>query len=239
MSPTATGFKGSVVHVFQYNTTDGQVPSGPVTIDGSGNLYGTTEFGGANGFGAVYKLTPGSSGWTEGIIYSFTGKSDGSAPNGRLTFDASGDLLGVAFNGGTAGGVVFSLTPGSGGAWTQSVLYSFTDGDDGRQPVGGVVLDAVGNLYGAVEHGVIVNSACPDGCGGVYKLTPSSGAFTQSTLHSFTGGSDGGDPFSTELILDASGSLFGTTGFGGSVESSCPSGCGVVFELPQAASVKP
>ena len=236
MSPSATGLKGSVVHVFQYNTTDGQVPSGPVVVDSAGNLYGATEFGGAFGPGAIYKLTPGSSGWTESIIYSFTGKADGSEPNGPLTFDASGNLLGVAFTGGTNGGVVFSLTPGSGGSWTESVLYAFTDGTDGRQPVGGVISDAAGNLYGVVEHGINVNSACPNGCGGVYKLTPSSGAFTQSTLHSFTGGSDGGDPFSTTLTIDASGNLFGTTAFGGKVESSCPSGCGIVFEVPHAAA---
>ncbi len=121
-----------------YGTGDGAFPTGGVTFDGKGNLYGVTSFGGTYSQGIVYELSPGSNGtWTETILYSFTGGVDGSGlflAQG-LALDSSGNLYGTTINGGTNGyGVVFEISPGSNGTWTETVLHSFTGGDDGSYP---------------------------------------------------------------------------------------------------------
>jgi uncharacterized repeat protein (TIGR03803 family) len=238
MSPSASGLNGKTIHVFPANsTTDGNEPRGPVIVDAAGNLFGTTEFGGAHFDGTIYELTPGTGGaYTESLIYSFTGGNDGGEPWGALTFDSSGNLVGVATGGGVnRGGVVFMLTPGS-GTWNESVLYSFSGGSDGSTPVARPIFDAAGNLYGIAENGGINGPTCSGGCGVVYKLAPSSGGWTKSTLYSFTGANDGGDPSFSGVTLDSSGNLFGTTFYGGKVETGCPNGCGVVFEITAAAA---
>ena len=156
--------------------------------DPAGNLYGSTALGGANGRGTVYKLTPGSGGWTESVLYSFAGGADGASPEGSLVMDQAGNLYGTAtYGGGSDNGVVYELSPTSGG-WTQTVLYSFNGGNDGGEPLTGVLFDPAGNLYGATSQ------VGEDDTGVVYKLTPGSNGWTESVLYSFTDGNDGGDP---------------------------------------------
>ena len=153
--------------------SDGAFPYGGVIFDSAGNLYGTTSGGGA-GYGTVFKLTHNSNGtWTESVLYPFQGGSDAAHPTGPLTFDAAGNLYGVAAGGAYGHGAIFKLVP-SGGQWTESVAYSFTGGLDGDGPSGGAIFDSAGNLYGTTVHGGEYPT-CSDSpyCGGVvYKFTP-------------------------------------------------------------------
>jgi uncharacterized repeat protein (TIGR03803 family) len=218
--------------------TDGNGPFGGLIFDAAGNLYGTTLEGGANGAGAIFKLTPNSKGsWTESVLYSFCSLadcSDGYLPRGNLIFDGAGSLYGTTVAGGASGaqsgGTVFKLTANSDGTWTESVLYSFCLGcDDGYSPVDGVIFDQTGNLYGTTAAGGR-NKSCYLGCGVVFELKPNvNGSWTESVLHSFSG-RDGQTPRGP-LIFDQSGNLYGTTNYGGDLRCSSYGGCGVVFQL--------
>jgi uncharacterized repeat protein (TIGR03803 family) len=228
VTPNSNGsWTESVLYNFTGNE-DGAQPYGSLVFDSSGNLYGTTNFGGNTncnlGCGTVFKLAPGSGGWTESVLYPFTGESDGGEPSARLLFDSSGNLYGTTLLGGNIGsvcssgcGTVFKLTSGSSG-WTESVLYAFQGGADAASPYDGLAFDTAGNLYGTTYGG-----GTP-GNGTVFKLTPSSNGWTENVIHAFGGGYDGIRPYG-DLILDASGNLYGTTFQGGY------SGYGVVFEL--------
>ena len=195
--------------------TDGAAPVARVTLDASGNLYGTTSSGGAYGYGTVFQLKPGSA-WTENILHSFQNADDGATPYAGLVSDAAGNLYGAATDGGTnGGGTVFELTP-SGGSWNFSVLAS--------QPGWGIsgtfrdlVLDDSGNIYGTT-HCDGANSA-----GTIYELSPSGGAWTYTLLYTFTGGSDG--LYSISNLVLRNGSLYGTTIDGGA------DGAGVIYKL--------
>jgi uncharacterized repeat protein (TIGR03803 family) len=201
--------------------TDGSQPNAGLILDTSGNLYSTTPAGGASGNGTVFKLTNSDGSWTESVLYSFAGGTDGATPYAELTFDTNGNLYGTTYYGGaSSAGTVFQLAPNSGGTWTESLLYSFTGGSDGANPAAGLIFDPSGNLYGATYLG----GASGDGV--VYKLTPNSnGTWTESVLHTFTGGQDGSNPQFGNLTFDTAGNLYGTTYLGGG------SGAGVVYEL--------
>jgi uncharacterized repeat protein (TIGR03803 family) len=214
---------------------DGGYPDGALTLDGKGNVYGTTLVGG-NGCGVVFELTSSGGTWSENPIYTFTCGPDGTAPNGGLVFDASGNLYGTTGNGGPVNaacggygtdipagcGVVFQLAPpASGTTWTENVLYSFTGGADGAQPGAGVIFDTKGNLYGTTSWGGPSSSltACPSpaigapaGCGVIFKLIPpaSGSAWTETSLYTFTGASDGLYP-DAGLAFDTKGNLYGST----------------------------
>jgi uncharacterized repeat protein (TIGR03803 family) len=236
------GWTYHVLHTFERNA-DGQNPVGGLVFDALGNLYGTTLQGGSaclglyGGCGTVFRLTPTSNGsWTYTVLYRFTG-ADGADPSGDLAIDASGNLYGTTYwggmlscqpGGGVGCGTVFELSPVSGG-WNEKVLYSFTGGSDGGEPLAGVTLDADGNLYGGTAVGGVLN--CSFGCGTVFELSPGSSGWTESVLYSFTGASDG--MFSDSgLIFDAKSNLFGTARGGGSTNCiGYPNGCGTVFEL--------
>jgi uncharacterized repeat protein (TIGR03803 family) len=141
----------------------GATPAGGVIFDPSGNLYGTTELGGTNGVGTVFELLPLGGGWSESTLYSFTG---GGAPFASLVRDSSGKLYGTACNGGVHNsGSVFELIP-FGGGWTETDLYDFTGGNDGYCPLGNVILDAQGNIYGTAFGGG------SHGYGVVFEITP-------------------------------------------------------------------
>jgi len=150
---------------------DGGSAVGGVIFDASGNLYGT-------GNGSVFKLTPGNGGkWQHTTIFQFSG-NEGGVLSG-LTFDNAGNLYGTARIGGHPGcanaygcGSVFKLTPQTDGSWKKSTVYRFTGGSDGGDPVGGVVLDSAGHLYGVTEYGGQVTRSCLFGCGVVYTITP-------------------------------------------------------------------
>ncbi len=211
-------FKGS---------TDGNFSQASLIFDQAGNLYSTTTRGGA-GYGTVFELTPNQDGsWTESVLYSFTGGADGADPFAGLIFDQAGNLYGTTYQGGSAGvGTVFELTPNLDGGWTQNVLHSFKN-SDGRYPVGGVIFGADGNLYGTTTNGGAA------GQGTVFELTPNQdGSWTESVLHSFKGGRDGGYPDHGSLIFDTAGNLYGATASGGKVGCNWLSpGCGTIFEL--------
>jgi len=213
--------------------SDPKFPYAGLVFDKAGNLYGTTEFGGTNNQGTVFEITPNSNGtWTESVLYNFTGSSDGGQPYGSLIFDAAGNLYGTTNFGGTSNcnqgcGTVFKLSPGSGG-WTESVLYSFSGGTDGREPYARLLFDASGNLYGTTLQGGNINSTCSAGCGTVFKLTPNSNGYTESVLYAFQGAADGASPYDG-LAFDSTGNLYGTANAGGT------SADGVIFKLAPAS----
>jgi len=203
------------------SATDGVSPSSLIS-DGKGNLFGTTGGGGVYGFGTVFELSPNSRGGVRRtILYSFKDGSDGSSPE-SLTFDAAGNLYGVTFEGGIDDwGTVFELSPGTGGSWNERILHAFDPNTaDGLYPVGSVVFDAAGNMYGVTWEG---GTTC---CGTVFELTPSpDGSWTETILHNFVGGNgDGWNPLAG-VALDSAGNLYGTTGAGGSTDN------GTVYKL--------
>jgi uncharacterized repeat protein (TIGR03803 family) len=216
LTPSGGGWTENILHSFGYS--DGAYPYSRVIRDSAGNLYGTTWGGGANGAGTVFELTPSGSGWTHTVLYSFQPASDGGNPYSGLMFDSSGNLYGATSSGGSGGGgTVFKLTPAGNGTWTYSVIYSFTGAND-CGPQNNLAMDQAGNLYGTTY--------C-DGAnklGNVFKLTPTGGGWTYTSLHDFTGGSDGEIPFCS-VAFDASGNLYGTAVTGGS------RGAGTVWEI--------
>jgi len=239
---TSSGWKEIVLHSFDFK--DGSQPIGGLVFDSSGNLFGTTPYGGLpyppEGGGTIFGLRPGKSGWQFAVLYNFPQLNGG--PTATMTLDAQGNLYGVANGGGSFGyGSVFELQrPGQGKtAWNLTTLYSFTLGRDGGFPYGGVVFDRAGNLYGTTSAGG-TNGPCQAGCGVVFKLAPSAGYWSQSVLYSFQGAADGINPNSTP-VLDPWGNLYGTTAYGG--DTSCVpfpnySGCGTVFRIGHAAAEK-
>jgi uncharacterized repeat protein (TIGR03803 family) len=209
-----------------FNGSDGSQPSGTLSFDASGNLYGVTPEGGnytacpSVGCGVVFELAPGTKGqWTETVLHAFSGR-DGFAPIGTLVFDVAGNLYGATSNIGESYGMVFELSPGTGGTWTLTVLHVFT-GKTAEYPTG-VTLDAKGNLYGTTAE-----SSTGDGI--VYVLTGISGGKPDFKILHFFNANDGNSPQAAP-ILDAAGNLYGTTFWGGNL-NDCANGCGVVFEI--------
>ncbi len=209
--------------------SDGGNPEAVMALDAHGNLYGTTQYGGSAtcACGTVFELSPSAGGvWKEATLYSFAGGADGASPRyTNLVFDAAGNLYGVTeFGGSSLAGTVFELSPQAGGGWTESVLYTFAGGtSDGANPLGGLVFDKAGNLYGSANSGG--SSQCGSGCGGVFELSPQAGGgWQERMLYFFQNGNDGAIPDSL-LIIDPAGNLYGTTQVGGS------GSCGTVFEL--------
>jgi uncharacterized repeat protein (TIGR03803 family) len=210
--------KETVLHSFT-GGTDGGSPDAGVIRDGNGNLYGTTVEGGASNAGTVFKLSITGK---ETVLHSFTGGADGAYPTGGVIRDGSGNIYGTAFLGGASGnGTVFKLST----TGVETVLYSFTGGADGAQPVAGVIRDAKGNLYGTTQAGGDLTCGAPYGCGTVFKLDTTR---KETVVYSFTG-ADGDRP-TAGLFMDGSYNLYGTTYVGGDL--NCLSGgCGTVFKL--------
>jgi len=219
----------TVLHSFRDDGKDGHGPSDSLFFDAAGNLYGTTTWGGANGYGTVFQLTPSANGkWTESVLHSFNGK-DGGYPRASLILDAAGNLYGTTQYGGAyvAYGTVFQLAPSANGKWTEKVLHSFdSNGKDGYGPDASLILDAAGNLYGTTPAGGAYGSNCNYGCGTVFELVRrANGKWTEKLLHSFSeSGKDGYGPV-PGLIFDPAGNLYGTTYGGGAY------GPGSAFEL--------
>ena len=168
------------------------------------------------------------------VVYSFGTTPDGRYPAAGLVFDPAGNLYGMTGQGGVYSyGTVFELTPNSGGGWTELVLHSFNPNNtkDGASPLGGLVIDASGNLYGTTEL-----STGSNGGGTVFEMVAQAGGgWKEKILHTFTASSAGGQYPESTLILDAVGNLYGTTSYGGAGTGCGTLGCGTVFELLHSA----
>jgi uncharacterized repeat protein (TIGR03803 family) len=209
----------TVIHSFTQSVTDGGVPTGLI-MDAKGNLYGTTELGGAQNVGTVFKIDKSGK---ETVLYSFTGANggpDGASPLGGVILDASGNLYGSTAYGGLGNtGTVFKIDA----AGKETVLYRFTGGNngstDGKNPMGGLVMDAAGNLYGTTSIGGT------NGAGTIFKVDPHE---NETALHSFAGSADGSYPQSP-LSRDAVGNLYGNADGG-------TNGVGAVFKYDTAGN---
>lgn len=198
----------------------GSEPTG-IIFDGSGNLYGVTEFGGTesvNGAGVVFQLIESAGVWAPKVLHRFpvTGTSP-QTPTGGLIFDASGNLYMTMARGGNGGSGVFKLNPATGATET---LFSFK-GPQILQPYEGLVFDTAGNLYSSSDVG---GGNCENGgCGFIYKLSPGASHWTSTLLATLNGGNgaypEGG------VVLDSAGNIYGTAFSGGSGKD------GVVFEI--------
>jgi uncharacterized repeat protein (TIGR03803 family) len=224
----------AVLHAFT-GQGDGADPLSGLTLDRGGNLYGTTYNGGINSpAGTVFKLIRSGSNWRLTPLYEFSDQGGaGANPAGGVVFGPDGDLYGTASAGGAGFGTVYKLQPPPTACktsicyWTETVLYRFAAGTDGRQPSGNLIFDQAGNLYGTTQAGGAFNY------GTVFKLTNSAGNWSESVLYSFASGQDGNQP-TDGVVMDSNGNLFGTTPYGG--VNHCQSGCGTVFELTPSGS---
>ena len=197
---------------------DGAWPVGPPVFDGTGNLYATTLRWAAQdptGPGTVFELISSGGDWRERILWGFRSPGDGGNPN-ALIFDNAGNLYSTTGGGGAYScGTVFRLTP-SGSGWTENILYTFQCGSDGGFPLGNLVFDRSGNLYGGTGY------AGSGGGGTIFELSPSGSSWIFKVLYSFTGfyGTEG----CCDLAMDASGNLYGANFYG-------DSGSGTIFQL--------
>ncbi len=220
LARSGSGWNESVLYSFT-GTPDGAQPETGLLLDAAGNLYGTTADGGDFGSGTVFQLVSSGSGWTENILHSFA-NVDGYSPYGGLISDRAGNIYGTTTYSLIGNGTVFELTP-SGDQWNFTTLYYLTSGDPGASgPVGALLLDSHGNLYGTTFQGGIVGCGFGFGCGTVFELSPGGGGWNYNLLYEYSGGDDGGFPVDG-LVSDSQGNLYGS-GWGGN------SGNGVVFE---------
>lgn len=217
LTPNSNGtWTEKVLYSFVGGTNAGPPYGGALVLDAAGDIYGTS-LGGVYGYGTVYKLVAGAGGtWTEKVLYNFQGLNDGASPIGSTPIlDSAGNLYGVASGCGAHDfGVVYELTPGPGGTWTQKVLYSFTGGNGGVSPTGNLLFDSSGNLFGTTLFTA-------------YELVHgANGSWTQKVLHHFAGGKDGATALAG-MTFDKAGNLYGTTLNGGAHR-------GAVYELSLA-----
>jgi uncharacterized repeat protein (TIGR03803 family) len=224
------GAKESVLYSFA-GGVDGADPQAGLAMDAAGNLYGTTAQGGAAGNGTVFELlapTQKHESWKEIVLYSFGTGTDGAMPVSGVTLDAAGNLYGTTSLGGAGGfGTVFRLTPGP--VWTEKVLHSFSNEDDGAYPYAGLISDAAGNLYGAATQGGV------NGGGTVFKLASKKGGGLKfSVLYSVPGWGISGS--FRNLVFDEAGAIYGTTHCdgddnAGTIFKLAPSGHGWAYTL--------
>ncbi len=209
-----------VIYNFTREGSDGASPYGGPILDEAGNLYGTTYDGGFYGSGNVYRLSQSGGVWRSASLYNFKAGTDGVGPAfGSLAMGADRVLFGTTEGGGYFG-TDFAICecPGH-----EVQIHRFGVGTDGAQPIGGVILDSAGNLYGTTSLGGAY------GNGTVFEEKRSARGWNEISLYSFTGGNDGTNPASA-VTLDAHGNLYGTTSLGGA------NGVGVVYELSPSNS---
>ena len=237
--PQAKGaWKEATLYTFD-GPPNGGLPSSPVALDSSGNVWGTTTAGGTGschvsaytgGCGIVYELTHGSDGnWTENIVYNFIrGGGNAVTPSGGFTLVDDNHILATSLAGGDGLGAVFELNKSKKG-WEQNVLYSFYGsyyhGPDGELPVGRLEADSAGGLFGVTHYGG------KNGLGTLFELDASkTTGWTEKVLHNFAGGSDGSYP-AAGVVVDSQGHLYGTTSEGGTGTACGSYGCGAVYEI--------
>ena len=234
----------SLLYAFS-GLSDGGGPEGQLIEDASGNLFGTTNWGGDGhcrnpGCGVVFELDPSG---VLTVLHTFTGK-DGANPLGNMAYDGSDTLYGTTADGGdlmdcvnitkpVGCGVIFKLNKVTG---QFTVLYRFAGGADGAGP-NGLIRDAKGNLYGATSGGGMAGCGNYGTCGTIFKLDTTG---KHTVLYTFTGGTDGGFPIA--VVVDNAGNLYGTTNVGGDLNcnpnSGYGTGCGTLFELTAAGDFK-
>lgn len=242
------------LYTFQ-GQADGSSPFAGVVTGPDGALYGTTIAGGGGsctngraGCGTIFRLVPPPTTcaatqcpWQETVIHAFQGGSDGWSPAyGSLLFDIAGNIYGTTQYGGgpSDDGTVYEAT-GHGGGWTESVLYVFA-GQNGEVPSGGVIFDQAGHLLGTTTDGG------PDDRGGgiVFQLTHGGNGWTENILYPFSPFDPAGSEPLAGLLLDGTGNLYGTTGFGitgyGTVFQLAPSGAtwtlDILYSFPSYAA---
>jgi uncharacterized repeat protein (TIGR03803 family) len=230
LSPGANGeWTETVIHEFT-GKEDGGWPFSGLVFDKEGNLYGTGGYGGANGTGVVFELSPSGSEWIYKVLYSFgayPNSGDGFGPNSTPVFDKKGNIYGITNEGGVPGcfegcGTVYELSPTGDGSWTEKLIHTFPGNTkDGELPTGGLLIDGEGTLYGATQNGGTAGS------GVLFKVSYSSSKaeWVETIVHQFVGGKSGGSfPINVVLIMDGAGNIYGTTQGGGLY------GHGTVFE---------
>ncbi len=228
-----TGNKEALLHKFT-GIPDGYFPFSLLADGAGGDLYGPAS-GGANGSGAIFRITETR---RESTFYGFGGGADGCFPSAGVTLDSLGDLYGVTLMGGagfcnSGYGVVFEID----NAGNETVLHTF-GGSDGAYPDSVLLFDSEGNLYGTTENGGS-SQVCQGGCGTVFELSPQNGSWSETVLYSFCSLSDCADGFvpgNGPLVRDANGNLYGTTETGGAYRNCNGQGCGVAFKLDTAGN---
>jgi uncharacterized repeat protein (TIGR03803 family) len=210
LSPNSNGgWNETVLYSFK-GEADGEAPYSDLVFDGLGNIYGTTPLGGANWLGVVFELTPVGGSWTETVLYSFKGGTDGASPISGLIFDKAGNLYGTTLYGGVdESGTVFELSPSPDG-WTEQVIYTSQGTQYGNA---GLTMDTAGNIFGVTSTTVFELS--PDGKGG----------WTPTVIHTFPSSPKDGYWAGGTPLLDQVGNLYGTTFNGGTRN------CGTVYKL--------
>lgn len=220
------GWKESILYSFA-NSSDGAYPQADLIFDAQGNLYGTTF--GFDSYGSVFELMRQLDGsWKESTIHQFAGAPDGGSPSSPVVLDSAGKVYGMTQVGGTGRceyrpfylgcGIVYELTPSSGGNWTETVVYDFARGGGfAVTPSSGLMMDSQGRLLGTTLAG-------GDGLGTVFEVRHLQKSWRQSVLHRFYGNPDGITPVGN-VQMDAEGVLFGATSRGGKNK------VGTVFEL--------
>lgn len=230
LSPTSSGYAQRTIYSFcaagkSPYCTDGAIPAAGLALK-SGVLYGTTQYGGAHGMGAVFSLTKSQSGYTEHVLYSFKGGKDGTNPTALPVFDAKGAMYGTTVAGGIdkcsylrnapGCGTIYKLTP-SGSGYAERIIYHFRGRRDGANPMAGLTVNR-NVLYGTATYGGTQRM------GVIFSLAPAQKGYSERVLYAFTGHRDGTYPYAG-LAIDKNSNLYGTTFEGGS------NGRGVVFEL--------
>jgi uncharacterized repeat protein (TIGR03803 family) len=226
LSPPQTkggSWSEKIIHRFG-SGTDGTEPFSGLMFDRDGNLFGTTFHGGSLNVGTVFELRPpphADMPWIEKILYAFGGQNfDATMPTSTLNL-RGGDLYGTTQNGGPicgAGGcgTVFRLKPTVGGSgWTEEILHSFNNAD-GNEAETRVIFDEDGNLYSTTYLG-------GTGFGNVFRLQHSGNTWTETTLHQFSGGTDGSGPVGN--LIGVGRAIYGVTNSGGRF------GAGTVYEI--------
>jgi uncharacterized repeat protein (TIGR03803 family) len=257
LSPDGSGgYNETVLYSFcsLANCSDGTGPTSNLIFDPAGNLYGTTSYGGqsasgpVSGYGVVFELSPAQSGcpaasnagngWCETVLHSFLSNPDGALPFAALIQDASGNLYGTTYAGGSGMGTAYELSPTGPGTWSETVLYDFCSQSgcpDGANP-NGLVEATNGTIVSTTQSGGVYSagtafalSAQP--AGGCPSGDYTGNGWCESILHVFAGfPTDGGTP-SGAPVIDSGGNIFGTTVYGGRGTCKVGQGCGSIWKL--------